>query len=126
MSLLVSVATLPDDIQRRDPIGLGHGGEIEDIVDVGVDVEFGGEAELPDVHQLRGAIAGDLHAHHAPAARIGDELEQAALAAVDLATRDFLEARAAHQRAAEMPARAVLVEADGGDLRDGVHARGLA
>jgi hypothetical protein len=33
-------AALLDDVQRGDSIGLGHRGEIEDIVDVGVEGEF--------------------------------------------------------------------------------------
>src|SRR6185503_15222795 len=69
------LAALAHDVERGDAVRLGQGREVEYVLDVGVDFHFGREAELADVHELGGAVARDLHADHAAATGIGDELQ---------------------------------------------------
>ena len=114
------------DVERRNAIRLGHGREIEHVVDVGIDVELGREAQLPDVHELGGAVARDLHADDAAAAGIGDQLEKPRWQPL-IWPRAISSNRARPTMAPPKCRRApCFIESDGGDLGNGVHARGQA
>ena len=87
-------AALFDDVECRHAIRLGHGWEVEDIVDIGIDIEFSREAELSDMHEFGGVIAGDLHTDYAPAGSVGNQLEQAPWRSVDLSAGNLIETSA--------------------------------
>jgi flagellar motor protein MotB len=117
---LMAAGTVARDVERGDPVGLGEGGEVEDVLDERVDPEAGEERHLGDVDELGRALADDVGAEQALAVGRGDELEEAVGRARDLAARDLVEARPADDRAAVAAGGLALVDPDAGDLGHGV------
>src|SRR3954468_16745193 len=70
-------------IQRRNTVGVGEGGHVEDRVHEIVDRKARRHDGLSNMDQLAGGTAEDVHAEEAPRLRVNEQLEQADPVALD-------------------------------------------
>jgi len=51
-------------VERGDPIGLAHGGKVEDLLDEKLRGRAAGDRRLPQMHEFGGAFADHLNPQH--------------------------------------------------------------
>ena len=94
-----TVQTLLGNVQRCHAIPFSQGGEVEDVVNKGVNIAVRQEPHLTDMDQLCGPFSDNLYAKQPLALRVSDQLEKAVRNPGNLTTRQFVKPRTPHEHA---------------------------
>lgn len=112
--------TLPGNVQRCHAIAFRQGGEVQDMVNKGVNIAVCQEPHLTDMDQLCCPFSDDLYAQQALALWISDQLEEAVRHPGDLATHQFVKPGSPHQNPTIALPRLHFVQSNTGHLGNSI------